>query len=216
MRREISLLQKRVLCLLLRRELLDKSSDFQSIAEDVDSSRSNISRLCEILHNHEMVKLTKTGPVRLTEKGRQQITVVFTGGTFDIIHPGHIHTLKSSRALGDLLVVSIARDSTVAKNKGHSPTNNETERVKMISAIRYVDAALLGSEDDIFEIVMRVKPQIITLGYDQKHDQSVIIKELAKRGLMAQIVRLDSPVPDIKSSKLLKSSKNNRLDPITF
>jgi cytidyltransferase-like protein len=207
LKREISLLQKRVLCLLLRRELLDKSTDFQSIAEDVDSSRSNISRLCEILHNHGMVKLTKTGPVRLTEKGRQQITVVFTGGTFDIIHPGHIHTLKSSRALGDLLVVSIARDSTVAKNKGHSPTNNETERVKMISAIRYVDAALLGSEDDIFEIVMRVKPQIITLGYDQKHDQSVIIKELAKRGLMAQIVRLDSPVPDIKSSKLLKSRK---------
>ncbi len=91
------------------------------------------------------------------------------------------------------------------KNKGHYPTNNEKERAKMISAIRYVDAALLGSEDDIFEIVKRVMPQIITLGYDQKHDQNVITKELEKRGLRSQIVRLDSPLPDIKSSRLLKS-----------
>jgi len=198
------------------RELLDKRTDLQSLADTVESSRPSISRLCGILHTKGMIKLTETGLVRITEKGRQQITVVFTGGTFDIIHPGHIHTLKTSRELGDLLVVSIARDTTVAKNKGHSPTNNEKERVKMISAIRYVDAALLGSEDDIFEIVKRVKPQIITLGYDQKHDQNVITKELAKRGLTSQIVRLDSPVPDIKSSKLIKSSKNNRLDLITF
>ena len=200
----------------MSRELLDKRTDLQSLADTVESSRPNISRLCGILHTEGMIKLTETGLVRITEKGRQQITVVFTGGTFDIIHPGHIHTLKSSRELGDLLVVSIARDTTVAKNKGHSPTNSEKERVKMISAIRYVDAALLGSEDDIFEIVKRVKPQIITLGYDQKHDQNVITKELAKRGLTSQIVRLDSPVPDIKSSKLIKSSKNNRLDLITF
>jgi len=198
------------------RELLDKRTDLQSLADTVESSRPSISRLCGILHTKGMIKLTETGLVRITEKGRQQITVVFTGGTFDIIHPGHIPTLKKSRELGDLLVVSIARDTTVAKNKGHSPTNNEKERVKMISAIRYVDAALLGSEDDIFEIVKRVKPQIITLGYDQKHDQNVITKELAKRGLTSQIVRLDSPVPDIKSSKLIKSSKNNRLDLITF
>ena len=191
----------------MSRELLDKRSDLQSLAETVESSRPDISRLCGILHAQGMIKLTETGLVRITEKGRQQIRVVFTGGTFDIIHPGHIHTLKSSRELGDLLVVSIARDTTVAKNKGHSPTNNEKERVKMISAIRYVDAALLGSEDDIFEILKRVKPQIITLGYDQKHDQNVITKELAKRGLTSQIVRLDSPLPDIKSSKLLKARK---------
>ena len=169
------------------------------------SSRPYISRLCGILHNRGIIKLSKTGLVGITEKGRRYITVVFTGGTFDIIHPGHVHTLKSSKELGDLLVVSIARDNTVSKNKGHYPTNNEKERAKMISAIRYVDAALLGSEDDIFEIVKRVMPQIITLGYDQKHDQNVITKELEKRGLRSQIVRLDSPLPDIKSSRLLKS-----------
>jgi len=199
------MLQKRVLCLLLSQELLDKRSNIQTIAESVGSSRSYVSRLCGILHIRGLIKRGKTGLLGLTEKGRQCITVVFTGGTFDIIHPGHIHTLKSSRELGDTLVVSIARDNTVLKNKGHYPTNNEKERVKMISAIRYVDAALLGSEDDIFEIVKRVRPQIITLGYDQKHDQKVITKELKKRGLRSHIVRLDSPVPDIKSSRLLKS-----------
>ncbi|MFQ6011066.1 MAG: adenylyltransferase/cytidyltransferase family protein [Nitrososphaerales archaeon] len=199
------MLQKRVLSLLISQELLNTRADLESIAESLHSKRPSIAKSCGTLKKLGLVSLDKNGQIRATEKGRSHITVVFTGGTYDIIHPGHIHTLKSSKGLGDVLAVSIARDETVLKNKGHYPTNNERERAKMIGAIRYVDAALLGSEGDIFEILKRVRPQVITLGYDQKHDEANIDKELKRRGLRSRIVRLDSPVPDIKSSSLLKS-----------
>ena len=48
---------------------------------------------------------------------RGSLRVVLAGGVFDIIHPGHIHTLKAAKALGDILVVAIATDKTAQKMK---------------------------------------------------------------------------------------------------
>ncbi|MBI2183732.1 MAG: FAD synthase [Thaumarchaeota archaeon] len=143
---------------------------------------------------------------KLTEKGRRAIAVVFTGGVYDIIHPGHIHTLTSSKALGDVLLVSVARDATAAKRRKTPPLNSEQVRRSLVGSLRMVDAAILGSETNIFDTVAKVKPDIITLGYDQKHDEETVRAESLKRGVRAKVVRLDTPVPDLKSSAI----KNNR------
>ena len=51
--------------------------------------------------------------------------IVLAGGVFDIIHPGHIHTLNAAKALGDVLVVAIATDSTAEKMKKRPPLHNQ-------------------------------------------------------------------------------------------
>ena len=51
----------------------------------------------------------------LSQLKRDSLRVVLAGGVFDIIHPGHIHTLKAAKALGDILVVAIATDKTAKK-----------------------------------------------------------------------------------------------------
>jgi len=110
-------------------------------------------------------------------------------GTFDILHMGHIYYLKEAKKLGDTLVVVIATDSTVRKLK-HEPINPEEVRLKIIKELKVVDEAYIGNEDDIYEIVKEIKPDIIALGYDQIHDENEIKNQLKKRKINAKVVRL--------------------------
>ncbi len=109
-------------------------------------------------------------------------------GTFDILHPGHLLYLERSRALGDELVVVVARDVNV-KHKP-KPVIPEDQRLRMVSALRIVDRAVLGSRTDIFEPVRELRPDIITLGYDQYMRAEWLEEELRKRGLSAKVVRI--------------------------
>jgi len=139
----------------------------------------------------------------LTEEGRSSIKVVMTGGAFDILHVGHLATLEAAKRLGDVLVVVVARDETVKRMKGREPLNSEQDRLKLVSALRPVDLALLGDLEDPMKTVEHVKPDVIALGYDQKHNERQIEAELRARGLKARVIRLDVHVPGVKSSKIL-------------
>ncbi len=111
-------------------------------------------------------------------------------GTFDILHPGHIHYLKESKALGDELVVVIARDSRAGEKK--DLYFSEDERREMVEALEAVDRAVLGSEGDIYSTVREVDPDVITLGYDQEHDEEEVKKMAEKAtGHTVEVVRID-------------------------
>ena len=115
---------------------------------------------------------------------------VMATGVFDIIHLGHLHYLEESKRLGDELVVVVATDTTVRKRK-HEPITPQKMRCELVASLKPVDRAVLGKEGgDIFEIVKEVKPDIITLGYDQPFDQLNLEKELVKRGLRVKVVRM--------------------------
>ena len=116
------------------------------------------------------------------------MTRVLATGTFDLLHPGHVYFLTQARALGDELYVIVARDSNVTHNP--KPIIPEEQRHEMVNAFGMVDKALLGSETDMFEPLKLIKPDIITLGYDQAFDVEVLEKELANRGLPAKVVRI--------------------------
>ena len=110
-------------------------------------------------------------------------------GTFDLLHMGHIYYLKEAKKLGDKLVVVVATDKTVRRLK-HEPVNPEEIRLNLIKELKVVDEAYLGHEDDIYEIVEEIKPDIIALGFDQLHDENNIRAQLKKRKLNAKVVRL--------------------------
>ena len=114
---------------------------------------------------------------------------VMATGTFDLLHLGHIYFLKEAKKLGDSLAVVVATDATVRRLK-HEPVNLQEIRLNLIKELKIVDEAFLGHEDDMYEIVQEIKPDIIALGYDQVHDEKAIEKELKKRNIKASIVRL--------------------------
>lgn len=114
---------------------------------------------------------------------------VMAQGTFDILHPGHLHYFRQSAELGDELVVVIARDSRVSEKK--DIYFEEDERKEMVGALEVVDKAVLGSEGDIYSTVKEIDPNVITLGYDQEHDEEGV-KEMAKEatGHQVEVVRI--------------------------
>ena len=130
--------------------------------------------------------------------------IVLAGGVFDIIHPGHIHTLNAAKALGDVLVVAIATDKTAQKMKKRPPLHNQELRRELVSCLSMVDMAIIGHEEDIFETVKEVKPNIIVLGYDQIHQDKFIADGCKRINLDVEIVRLQSPVPELSSSDIEK------------
>jgi len=130
--------------------------------------------------------------------------IVLAGGVFDIIHPGHIHTLNAAKALGGILVVAIATDKTAEKMKKRTPLHNQELRRELVSCLSMVDKAIVGHEDDIFQTVKEVKPNIIVLGYDQVHQEKFISDGCKRINLNVEIVRLESPVPHLSSSEIEK------------
>jgi len=140
---------------------------------------------------------------------RGSLRVVLAGGVFDIIHPGHIHTLKAAKALGDILVVAIATDKTAQKMKKRIPLHNQELRRELVDCLSMVDVAIIGHENDIFETVKLVKPEIIALGYDQIHQEKFMSDGCKRINLNTKIVRLQSPVPELSSSDIQKEYGKN-------
>lgn len=194
---------KRVLAALFAMNLKGEDSDYTALAARLglrpDEAKEEISEAVGL----GLAKLAE-GMAVLSEKGRRQIRVVFMGGGFEIIHYGHVYTLGKAKSLGDVLVISVARDSTIRKRKGREPLIGEADRVKLLSAMKDVDAAILGVEGDIYVTLERVRPDVVALGYDQYHMEEDVKREAARRGMDIEVVRLDSPYPKIKTSRILK------------
>jgi FAD synthetase len=128
---------------------------------------------------------------------------VIAFGAFDVLHEGHEHFLCEARALGDYLVVVVARDSTIEKVKGESPWQSESERLARVRALDCVDEAVLGGEGDKHEVLRSIKPEVIALGYDQEANE----KALKSFG---RVVRLRAFKPkEFKSSIIKKELKKN-------
>ncbi|HIH69732.1 adenylyltransferase/cytidyltransferase family protein [Methermicoccus shengliensis] len=115
---------------------------------------------------------------------------VLATGTFEFLHPGHLHFLSEARKLGDELVVLVARDSMIRHKP--RPIIPERQRLEMVSALRVVDRAVLGSERDIFEPLYEIRPDVIALGYDQKFDERELTEQLKIRGFDVEVVRITS------------------------
>lgn len=149
-------------------------------------------------------QLIKEDKKTLTETGRSSLKVVLAGGVFDIIHPGHIHTLNAAKALGDVLIVVIATDKTAEKMKKRLPLHNQNQRKMLLDSLSVVDLSIVGHEGDIFKTVDLIRPQVIALGYDQIHQEKFITEGCKKISLDVTVARLQSPIPEVSSSIIEK------------
>jgi len=126
---------------------------------------------------------------------------VMATGVFDIIHLGHLHYLEESKKLGDELVVVVATDKTVRRRK-HEPITPEKMRLELVASLKPVDRAVLGKDSgDMFEIVRDIRPDVITIGYDQPFNPDQLQAELKKRGLNAKVVRMPHLDADLDGTR---------------
>lgn len=109
--------------------------------------------------------------VQAREKWRTEgKTVVFTNGCYDILHPGHVRLLEKSKSQGDVLVLALNTDSSVARLKGPTrPLLSQDERAAMALALDAVDAVTFFDEDTPRELIAEVLPDILIKGADWAH-----------------------------------------------
>ena len=97
-------------------------------------------------------------------------TVVFTNGCYDLLHPGHIRLLEQARSLGDLLVLGLNTDASVARMKGPGrPVMNALDRAGLAGSLAAVDAVTLFDEDTPRELIAKLLPDILVKGADWSH-----------------------------------------------
>jgi len=120
--------------------------------------------------------------------------IVLASGTFDLLHLGHVkHLEEAKRAGGEnaKLIVIVTRDSTAEKRKGGKPVIPEDQRRALVEALKVVDEAILGYEElDISRVIEKIKPDVIALGYDENDIEREVRKEVARKGLKVQIVKI--------------------------
>jgi rfaE bifunctional protein nucleotidyltransferase chain/domain len=101
-------------------------------------------------------------------------SVVFTNGCFDILHRGHVHTLREARALGDLLIVALNSDRSVKAIKGpQRPILSEIDRIELIGAMEMVDYVVLFDEPDPYKLIAAIKPDVLAKGGDWSADKMI-------------------------------------------
>jgi FAD synthetase len=120
--------------------------------------------------------------------------VVLASGVFDLLHLGHVKFLEEAKKAGGenaKLIVIIARDSTVEKTKGKKPIMSEDQRRTLVESLKVVDIAVLGYENlDIGEVIEKIKPDIIALGYDQADMEREVKSYVDKHRLNVKVVRI--------------------------
>jgi len=107
--------------------------------------------------------------------------IVWTNGTFDILHPGHIQLFKVARSLGDKVIVATDTDEKIKKDKGdHKPVNDLKYRVAMLESIKYIDVVLtFGDRPELEGLIQLYNPDILILGDDWRYGD-VVGREHAK------------------------------------
>ncbi|MFB6112210.1 MAG: adenylyltransferase/cytidyltransferase family protein [Halobacteriaceae archaeon] len=118
---------------------------------------------------------------------------VVAQGTFDILHPGHLHYLREAATFGDELHVIVARRENVTHKQ--PPLLPNQQRRDLVAALGVVDEARIGHEEDIFVPVEEIDPAVVVLGHDQHHDEAAIAEALTARGIDADVVRATGREP---------------------
>ena len=128
---------------------------------------------------------------------------VMAVGVFGLLHAGHLHYVEQAKSLGDELIVVVAHDDTVRKQK-HEPVTNQELRRRMVLGLKPVDDAIIGNPPTvpIFDILEVVKPDVIALGYDQKHSRDSIKNGLQENGWGdVEVIRVEGLADDLDGTR---------------
>ena len=137
-------------------------------------------------------------------------TTVLAAGVFDLLHYGHIRYLEEAKKTGgpdSRLVVIVARDETVRRQKESDPILPEDQRRAVIEALKVVDEALLGFEDlDLDRVLQQVEPDIVVVGHDQVAIKNQVEKINKAREMQIRIIQISQFGEDaLNSSSKIKS-----------
>jgi rfaE bifunctional protein nucleotidyltransferase chain/domain len=149
--------------------ILSKYTEYEGDCKILSLNKIDYAEDNKIIYDINQLKILKKN---LSDK-----KVVLTSGCFDIIHVGHLNTLKLSKNLGDILIVCLSNDEQIKKLKGENrPINNYADRIELFKTILYVDYIVLydevniEKEETLDDIINILDPLYWTKGTDYTTD----------------------------------------------
>jgi rfaE bifunctional protein nucleotidyltransferase chain/domain len=140
--------------------------------------------------------------VRFAREKRNGKRLVFTNGCFDLLHPGHIHSLEAARRLGDFLVVGINSDESVRTLKGEGrPLIPAEERAEILASLECVDGVLIFDELTPKNVIASLLPDVLVKGSDWPGNQIVGREEVEAAG--GKVVLIDV-VPGYSTTEIIQ------------
>jgi D-beta-D-heptose 7-phosphate kinase/D-beta-D-heptose 1-phosphate adenosyltransferase len=122
------------------------------------------------LHPNDFSTSKIVDPQFLTERN---FKLVFTNGCFDILHAGHLESLKFAKFLGDKLVVAVNTDESVAENKPGRPFVKLKDRMSLLASLEFVDYVVSFSEKTPLEILKTIRPDVVVKGSEYSKENIV-------------------------------------------
>jgi len=107
---------------------------------------------------------------RLKAEGKK---IVFTNGCFDLIHIGHVRSLKEAKKLGDVLVVGLNSDRSVSLIKPRRPIIPQEQRAEILASLDMIDYVSLFDEETPYELIKLIQPDVLAKGGDWKKEEIV-------------------------------------------
>ena len=134
--------------------------------------------------------------------------IILSHGVFDLLHIGHINHFEEAKKLGDILIVSITAKKYVKKIPGR-PIFNDTERLKALSSLEYVDYVICNHDYTSINLIKKIKPNIYCKGPDYIDKEKDLTKNISKeikavKSVMGKIVFTSGKT--YSSSKLLNQN----------
>ena len=125
----------------------------------------------------------------LAQLRKKEKRIVFTNGCFDLLHRGHVTYLEAARKLGDVLVVALNSDESTRRLKGEGrPINPLEDRQAVIAALACVDYVTAFGEDTPRELILMLKPDVLTKGGDYEASKIVGSSEVRSWGGKVKIL----------------------------
>ena len=119
--------------------------------------------------------------IKIVEKlKKENKKIVFTNGCFDLLHIGHVSLFQKAKTLGDVLIVAINSDASLAQLKGPKrPLVPQTDRTQILAALSCIDYVVVFNEQTPYELLSVLKPDILVKGGDYKIED-IVGKEFVK------------------------------------
>jgi D-beta-D-heptose 7-phosphate kinase/D-beta-D-heptose 1-phosphate adenosyltransferase len=148
-------------------------------------------RLQDQRRGEAKIVATERAVERALEWRRQQFSVGFTNGCFDLLHPGHVSLLRQARAACGRLIVGLNSDASVARLKGAGrPLQSEAARAAVLASLADVDLVVVFEDDTPLRLIEALRPDVLVKGADYRLDQVVgadLVQRYGGRVLLADL-----------------------------
>ena len=143
---------------------------------------------------------------KIVQLKKENISIGFTNGCFDLLHKGHIYSISEAKKKCDYLIIAINSDISVSIIKGpNRPIDDQVNRVSKLSKLDDVDAIIIFYDDNPLKLIKDINPDILFKGTDYKDKEIIGSEFIIKNGGKVELIDI---LNGYSTTNIIKNSSN--------